>query len=760
MQIAKKIVTAKGCVLFLAVLFAILMISGKETKGKEIETVEAKQDLSSKEEKTGGFHAFAWGSQIPLSGTKIEVTGKNYMSIGTTQQLISRCANYNGDFIYTSSDTTMATVTNLGVVTALKAGTVKITVQTEPIPGSTIVCNGTFDLTILPSNQTELISIGAYILGNTMSPGMKQVITITPYPVNAYVEQGFKYESSDASVASVDERGVITAVRDGNATITITSKDGQNIKATVSVMVSQTTGIPVTSLDIHGEHTMALGDKQVLAPLITPMNASNPRVTFTSSNPKVATVAEDGTVTALELGTTEIGVSAQDGSGVSRSFTVTVTGRKADKIELRGSTTMQVGDSQTLTTIVTPNNATNLNLKYTSSNTSVVTVSEKGYAVANAIGTAVITVETTDGSNLKQQMTITVTEKIVKVKSIALNLPGESDIAVDETRVITAVVFPLDATASDLEWYSSNEDVISISDNEITGVEPGKAIIIASATDGTGISARLSVSVYEPKGEPRTISLDGNSKMTLDSDQTLAVILNPAKTIMPDDLEWTSSNDEIVDVSDGLVTANGLGTATVTAQNEKLKASMTITVVNEELDEDEIDDFITLDNVGGTLELKEGESFTVQTNFRVDTSDQYLAWKTSNSVVASVSQKGRITARRYGKAIITVSTMDGEYAEEIEVEVSKKEYKLTFEDLTSANKLKLKKGRSKIIRYSLQADGTKAASLSWSTSKKSVAKVTEKGRVSGIKKGKAKITLRMKLVNGKTVKKSFLVVVG
>ncbi len=760
MQIAKKIVTAKGCVLFLAVLFAILMISGKETKGKEIETVEAKQDLSSKEEKTGGFHAFAWGSQIPLSGTKIEVTGRNYMSIGTTQQLISRCANYNGDFIYTSSDTTMATVTNLGVVTALKAGTVKITVQTEPIPGSTIVCNGTFDLTILPSNQTELISIGAYILGNTMSPGMKQVITITPYPVNAYVEQGFKYESSDASVASVDERGVITAVRDGSATITITSKDGQNIKAAVSVIVSQTTGIPVTSLDIHGEHTMALGDKQVLAPLITPMNASNPRVTFTSSNPKVATVAEDGTVTALELGTTEIGVSAQDGSGVSRSFTVTVTGRKADKIELRGSTTMQVGDSQTLTTIVTPNNATNLNLKYTSSNTSVVTVSEKGHAVANAIGTAVITVETTDGSNLKQQMTITVTEKIVKVKSIALNLPGESDIAVDETRVITAVVFPLDATASDLEWYSSNEDVISISDNEITGVEPGKAIIIASATDGTGISARLSVSVYEPKGEPRTISLDGNSKMTLDSDQTLAVILNPAKTIMPDDLEWTSSNDEIVDVSDGLVTANGLGTATITAQNEKLKASMTITVVNEELDEDEIDDFITLDNVGGTLELKEGESFTVQTNFRVDTSDQYLAWKTSNSVVASVSQKGRITARRYGKAIITVSTMDGEYAEEIEVEVSKKEYKLTFEDLTSANKLKLKKGRSKIIRYSLQADGTKAASLSWSTSKKSVAKVTEKGRVSGIKKGKAKITLRMKLVNGKTVKKSFLVVVG
>ena len=60
----------------------------------------------------------------------------------------------------------------------------------------------------------------------------------------------------------------------------------------------------------------------------------------------------------------------------------------------------------------------------------------------------------------------------------------------------------------------------------------------------------------------------------------------------------------------------------------------------------------------------------------------------------------------------------------------------------------------------MQADGTKAASLSWSTSKKSVAKVTEKGRVSGIKKGKAKITLRMKLVNGKTVKKSFLVVVG
>ena len=72
--------------------------------------------------------------------------------------------------------------------------------------------------------------------------------------------------------------------------------------------------------------------------------------------------------------------------------------------------------------------------------------------------------------------------------------------------------------------------------------------------------------------------------------------------------------------------------------------------MNEELDEEEEADGISFGNIGDIVELKEGESITVSTNYQVDASNQYLTWRTSDSVVASVSQKGKITARRCGNA--------------------------------------------------------------------------------------------------------------
>lgn len=767
MQAVKRLFTAKKCVFYFVVLIACLMMFGQEAGAAEAEGQAVLPETSIykafsrySEGKTGGFHTLSWGTQVPVSGTAISITGKKYMRMGTSQQLTASCKNYNGDFIFTASDSSIAKVTTSGAVTAITGGSVTISVRTEPISGSSIVCRGTLELTVYHSSYAELTSIGASLSGgNTMSPGIKQLIKVTPYPSNAYVEPGFRYECSDSKVAMVNEQGVLTAVGEGNATITVTSKDGNNIRSSIPVTVGKTTGISVAGIEIHGNNTMVIGDKQTIVPLVTPVNASVPNVTFTSSSESVATVSSEGTVTALGLGTTEITAYAQDGSGVSRSFALTVVGQKAEKLTLKGKTEMEVGDTQTLSAVIEPGNTTNRTLKFTSSDINVVTVSEKGYVSANSVGTAVITVETTDGSNLKQEITITVSEKRIKVKSISLNLPGGNELAVDETRMITAVVFPFDATVPDLEWYSSNEDVVSVFDGEITGNEAGKAVIIASATDGTGISARISISVYEPKGTPKSITLDGNTKMTLNSEQTLAVVLNPERTEMPE-LEWESSNEDVLNVGDGVVSADGLGKATITATDgEKLKASITITVVNEELDEEEESDGISFDNIGDIVELKEGESITVSTNYQVDASNQYLTWKTSNSVVASVSQKGKITARRYGKATITVSTVDGEYTEKIKVEVSKKVYKITFQNLTSKNKLQLKQGRSKTVKYSLQADGTKAASYTFATTKKSVAKVNEKGRVTGMKKGKAKITLKIKLVNGKTLKKSFWAVV-
>lgn len=711
----------------------------------------------------GGFHAMAGGTLVPVQGTVVAVTGNALMVPRTTQWLQTACKNYNGDFTYTSSDTNIATVTDKGLVTAVTSGAVTITVQTQPVGTSTVVCKGEIKITVLSSSYSLLWGMNLSVTGTNMAPGIKQHVKVIPYPTNAYIEPGFKYESSDTRVVQIDQNGVMTAVTAGTAIITVTSKDGQNIKSSLVITVTESKNISVTNIEFYGKEEMYLGDKQTIAALVRPLNASVNTVTYSSSAESVVTVSNKGEVQAVGLGTAQIIARAQDSSGVTGVFTVKVVPKLVNKITVPSEIAMELGETKEINPTIEPADATNRAMNYTSSNVAIVSVSNKGFLSANGIGTADITITAADGSNVKASFKVTVKEKTIMVESIALNLPGSNELAIDEERSIKAVVFPFNATDSDLEWFVSNDEVLSVDDGIITGLEAGTSVVIVSATDGSGITARLTVKVYEPVGEPKSISLEGSTVMVLDESQILSVVLEPERTIMPD-LEWSSNNEDVLSVVDGEVSADAIGTATIKASDEtgKLKASITITVVEEEEDDDEDDEAsIELLNAGETLKLKEGESYTVRTNYNVDSTVQSLSWRTSDSVVASVNQKGKITARKKGTALITISTMDGEATEQIRVTVSKKVYKIKFTNLTvpSANKLKIKVGKNKKLKYSLQVDGTEAATMSWSTSNKSIAKITSKGRLTGVAKGKAKITLKIKLVNGKNVKKSFWAVV-
>jgi len=707
----------------------------------------------------GGFHTMAQSTLTPVAGTPVVITGSSVMRAGTVETLIASCANYNGDFTFLSSDTNVATVMANGMVTAVAPGEVTITVQTQAVPNSTVICKGEFKLKVINAYQQFLTAISLSLTGTSMAPGVRQALKVTTTPYNAYIDSGFKYETSNGGIVSVNDQGVITAVAQGTATITVTSKDAPTVKSQITVTVAPSSNVSVTGITFFAEQTMVLNTKQDIAALVSPLNASSPNVQFSSSSESILKVSASGTVEAVGLGTALITARAQDGSNVSASISITVTGKIITAIKVDDKLSMQVGDSTSLSPVVEPSNATNQTLNYTSNNPNVVSVTNKGYVSAVAVGTAVITITATDEGRKSAQVTITVTEKIVPVTSIGLNLPGGNEMAVDEIRTVTAVVFPFDASVKGVEWFSSNEQVLSVSDGIITANEAGTAVVIASATDGTGITGRLTVQVYAPSGKPTTIALEGNTKMVVGETQVLSVILSPEHTIMPD-LNWTSSDENVLNVSDGEVSADDIGTATITAKKGKnLLASIKITVVSDEGEVSNGADGIEFNNIDDVVKLKEGESFTVSTNVSVESPTQMISWRTSDSVVAAVNQKGKITGRRKGTAVITVSTMDGEYEEEIQVVVSKKEYKIKFKNVNKNNKLKLKMGNSKKVTYSVKADGAKAASLSWSTTKKSVAKITEKGKLTGVAKGQAKITLRIKLDNGKVIQKSFWAVV-
>ena len=125
--------------------------------------------------------------------------------------------------------------------------------------------------------------------------------------------------SSDTKVAKVSSKGKVTAVAPGKATITAYGSSGK--KATCKITV---TGAKVTKVTISGKNSRKVGAEQTLKVSVKPSNAENKKVSWKSSNTKVATVDKDGVVKAKKAGTVTITATAKDGSKKKATFKITV----------------------------------------------------------------------------------------------------------------------------------------------------------------------------------------------------------------------------------------------------------------------------------------------------------------------------------------------------------------------------------------------------------------------------------------------------
>lgn len=171
--------------------------------------------------------------------------------------------------------------------------------------------------------------------------------------------------------------------------------------------------VAVTGVSLNkNATTIAIGASETLTATITPANADNQAVTWSSNNTAVASVDQNGKVTGVSAGTATITVTTQDGNKTA-TCTVTVPDPTADPVAVTGvslnktSTSLTVGSSETLTATVAPANATNQAVTWSSNNTAVATVNQNGLVTAVAAGTATITVTTADG-NKTATCTVTV----------------------------------------------------------------------------------------------------------------------------------------------------------------------------------------------------------------------------------------------------------------------------------------------------------------------------------------------------------------
>lgn len=233
----------------------------------------------------------------------------------------------------------------------------------------------------------------------SIEAGQTAQLTATVQPGNAD-NQAVTWSSSDNNVVSVDATGKITANAKGSATITVTTADGGKT-ATCTVTVTEPAApVAVTGVILNKNNTtIYTGRTETLTATIQPADATNKAVTWTSDNTGVATV-NNGVVTGVSIGSATITAKTADG-GFTATCTVTVeeapivhpTGVSISKTSIN----LQIGGSETLTATVTPADANNKNVTWSTSDATVAAVDKNGKVTGIKAGNATITATTEDG---------------------------------------------------------------------------------------------------------------------------------------------------------------------------------------------------------------------------------------------------------------------------------------------------------------------------------------------------------------------------
>ena len=451
---------------------------------------------------------------------------------------------------WSSVDQSIATVDQNGKITGIAVGSTTITAQTGNIKAT---CSVTVKPTEAASIKLDQTSVSIHVDESV-------TLTATILPENT-TDKTIKWSSVDQSIATVDQNGKITGIAVGSTTIT--AQTG-NIKATCSVTVKPT---EVSSIKLDQTSVaIVIGESVNLTATILPENATNKTISWSSSDQSVATVT-NGRVTAIALGNAV--VTAQVGN-IKANCAVTVKPIEVTSIILsQTSITLLAGESLNLTATIAPDNATDKSIVWSSSDSSIATVSKDGKVTAIAVGSTSITAKSGTVSAV-----CSVTVRPIEVTSIVLN-QSDAILSKGESISLTATITPENATNKTIIWASADSNIATVSKNGVvTGCEVGTTQISANIDNAW---AYCTISVL-----PSSISFNqANITMNIGNYTDLTNYIVP-NTIPQSALTWISSNPKVVSVSNnGVLSALQKGESIITAQlSNGVSASCHIIVIN------------------------------------------------------------------------------------------------------------------------------------------------------------------------------------
>lgn len=404
-------------------------------------------------------------------------------------------------------------------------------------------------------------------------------IDYTVLPETA-TDKSITWTSSNEEIASVDENGKITLNSEGNVTIYAAANDGSGVISRIDVTVDTAVSDIIFNniepdIDVEtGEESynmeILVGIPTVVPVTVLPETASNKQLVWESDNNNInAGAAEngsDGRIYITNKDNTTIRIYPEDGSDVIKYLNI------IGKMPVRNLTlnmlnaTIDLGDTLQLEYTITEN-ADNKDIIWTSSNTNIATVSNTGLIRSIAGGNATITATAADGSGVKASCDITcvvlITDITFNEKTIELHVGSTYAFRKgDITEGGNYQIAPTTANVTQLNWYTSNDEIASINNNgEITAHKEGKIKVYAAATDNSGVIASADVIVTVPSSQ--LLLSDYNLTLNVDQSYTLIATVTPDNTSIQN-VEFTSLDPDIATVdSNGNITTISSGETSI-----------------------------------------------------------------------------------------------------------------------------------------------------------------------------------------------------
>lgn len=651
--------------------------------------------------------------------------------IGGTIQLEAITSDPSRPITWTSSDSSVATVKD-GLVTGIKEGQVLITAK-QTILGVTKMA-------------TCLINVQNTITSITIDPASVSV-NIDEYATlyakvdpSALSNVSLKWVSTNEKVVKIINSGKQTAtiqgVSGGTAVIIAVNQDNVVIGSSHVTVKQKVTKITLSETDLTV--SQALKNVQLRA-TVTPDNANNKTIIWKSSNTRVATVDSTGMVTLVGPGTASIIATSEDDPSVTAICNINV-GVPVSSITLDDITkTMYVGQSERLGYIITPTNATNKNVTWSSTNTAVASVDSTGLVSARSAGIAIIIVKTVDGSIIKTS-TITVKEKAtgvtIETKDIEIN--------VGQIFTIPIKITPANATDISLVWESTDTKVVTVNDGKITGVSAGKAVIVLKPSQGSAVFVNVTV-VQKATG----LQLNFTEKTIVVGEKfKLKATLLPSSSTKVN-VTFSSSNSKVAKVTAaGNITALKGGTAIITVKTEDGKLSeLCIVHVVERVTS------IKLNKTSYRLGL--GKSYTLKATVKTNAAtNPKIKWESTNPKVATVDSNGKVTGKRLGYTTIIAKALDGSNV------IAKSEFRVVKSVTSiSLNRTSATTVVGRTLKLTAKVNPTTATykTVYWKSSDESIAVVDSNGLVTALKAGNVTITASAKDSSGKYARAHIIV---